>query len=139
MNPNWPPTKIHANKRSQPREQMHDAGITCFIARPDGSRLEGVARDISDGGARISGPTGDLKMGDTVELVLVVLGEQKVRYKAQIRHIEPEAQTYGVAFKSKPETVVEGAAHQMRCPACKRVFPGDHRFCAFCGDRLKRW
>jgi len=128
-----------ADKRCAPRDDMRDAGITCFITRPDGTKLEGVARDVSDGGAKISGPHDNLRTGDTVELVLVVLGQQKVRYEAEVRHIDHLEKTIGVRFKSGP-TVMEGTSSQAtRCSKCRKTFPGDYRFCAYCGQRVSRW
>ena len=123
-------------QRLTDRDGTDEARITSFVDLPDGSALEGVAKDVSDGGARISGPTTGLKVGDEVDVVLVVLEDQKVHYRAEVRHVDPEEEFYGLRFTSRPQPIDE---REMRlCRRCRREYSPTANFCPICGEKLRR-
>lgn len=118
--------------RAVEREEI--VGVTVFVRRPDGTVSEGVVRDASDGGVRISGDAVGLNTGDEVELTLVVLG-QKVRYRGEVRHVETMSNHFGVRYRSGPERVNETEGTR-RCMQCRRDFPMDCTYCSHCGQKL---
>jgi rRNA maturation endonuclease Nob1 len=123
-------------QRLTDRDGTEEARITSFVDLPDGTALEGVAKDISDGGVRISGPTTGLKVGDEVDVLLVVLEDQKVHYRAEVRHVDPEEESYGLKFTSRPQPV-EGR-EMRRCRRCRREYSSSANFCPICGEKLRR-
>ncbi len=129
--------KIVMNEqRRAERDGTNDARITTFIELSDGTKLEGVAKDISDGGLRISGPTEGLKVGEEIDLILVVLEDQKVHYRALVKHIDRREEFYGLQFRTGPQPVEERPV--MWCKRCRREFPGTANFCPACGSKLQR-
>lgn len=110
-------------------------GVTAFVHRSDGSVLEGVVQDVSDGGAKILCDPTDLVVGDTIDVVVVVQGE-KVRFAGEVKHLEPSVRYLGVQFRSGPQAVVESSGRVKRCMQCRREFPSDCNYCSHCGQKL---
>jgi len=123
-------------QRKAERDGTEIARITTFIELSDGTRLEGVARDISDGGMGIAGPTDGLNVGEEIDLILVVLKDQKVHYRAEIKHIDRLDEFYGIQFRSHPQPVEERV--MMCCKHCRREYPSTASFCPSCGGRLHK-
>jgi len=110
-------------------------GVTAFVHRSDGSVLEGVVQDVSDGGAKILGDPTNLKVGDAIEVVVVVQGE-KIRFTGEVKHLEPSMRSLGVHFRSGPQAVMESSSKVKRCMKCRRDFPTDCNYCSHCGQKL---
>jgi len=127
---------IMNEQRRAERDGTELCSVTTFVELADGTRLEGVAKDLSDGGMGIAGPTDGLNVGDEVDLILVVLEDQKVRYRAEIMHIDHMNQFFGLRFRSPPEPVEEHVA--MWCRRCRREFASTVNFCPACGTKLHR-
>jgi hypothetical protein len=132
------------------RQHLRDAsirpGISTLLEFADGSRLDGVVIDISDTGARVAGESHGLAIGDEYRIILIVQAYQKVAFQCVVRHIDPQADCYGIEFLSKPQIVEEkepnpdetvaaestGADRGLkRCPVDGKVFPVDYCFCPF--------
>jgi hypothetical protein len=64
-----------------------------------------MVEDISVGGARISGPTSELSMGDEIILVFVFLSGEEVAYRGIVRHIDADGRFFGVQFASAPRPI----------------------------------
>ena len=94
-----------SERRSTPRQQTSDNQVRCRTELPDGTVLEGLVADISLGGARISGATAGARVGDEVRLVFVFLSDEKVGYRAVVKHVAPETASFGVAFTSDAEPI----------------------------------
>jgi len=110
-------------------------GVTAFVHRSDGSVLEGVVENVSDGGAKIlADPTG-LKVGETIDVVVAVQGE-KVRFACEVKHLKRAVRSMGVSFRSGPQALAEPPTKVRRCMQCRRDFPTDCRYCSHCGQRL---
>ena len=92
-----------AENRGRVREPILGPGISSFAELSDGSVIEGILRDLSDGGAKIAGPTTGLARGAEVNVIFVIQGDQKVRYRGVVRHIDNVEKTYGVEFRSRAE------------------------------------
>ena len=88
-----------AEQRHSRRDIEIVSGITSFVELADGSTLEGVVRDTSDGGVKIVGPTTGLAVGDEVPIILVLVGNEKVSCRCTVRHIQ-SGDTYGLRFNS---------------------------------------
>jgi hypothetical protein len=110
-------------------------GVTAFVRRSDGSVLEGVVQDVSDGGAKILGDPTGLTVGDAIDVVVVVQGE-KVRFACEVRHLEPSLRSFGVHFRTGPQPVTESPNKVRRCMQCRRDFPTDCNYCSHCGQKL---
>jgi c-di-GMP-binding flagellar brake protein YcgR len=123
-----------AEQRRSRRDTEIVPGITSFVESNAGSTLEGVVRDVSDGGVKIAGATTGLSVGDEVQLVLVLAGNQKVGCRCDVRHIEL-GETYGLKFRSQPQPITERRV--ARCTYCDREFSPDLRYCGYCGGRLR--
>ena len=119
------------------RDTLLGAGITAFAETPDGRVLEGVVRDVSDGGARISGPTDGLHIGDEIRIVLVIDSDQKVAHICEVRHIEVEECTFGIEFKSKPQLLDGPNPTTKFCHLCSQRYTAEWVFCGQCGTELK--
>lgn len=128
-------TVMNEQRRAE-RDGTDDARITTFIELSDGTKLEGVAKDISDGGLRVSGPTEGLNIGDEIDLILVVLEDQKVHYRAVVKHIDRREEFYGLQFRTGPQPVEEQT--MMWCKRCRREYSGTANFCPGCGAKLHR-
>lgn len=115
-------------------EREPAVGVTTLAHRPDGGVLEGVVRDVSDGGIQVLGDPAGLQVGEHIDVVLVVNG-QLVRYACEVRHVDETARIYGVFFRSGP-TLVEPPTKVRRCMRCARNFPGECKFCSHCGQKL---
>jgi hypothetical protein len=123
-------------QRKAERDGTEGVQITTFVELSDGTKLEGVAKDISDGGMGIAGPTDGLNVGETVDLILVVLEDQKVHYRAEIMHIDRTDDFYGVQFRSSPQPVEDRV--MMWCKLCRREYSSTAKFCPTCGGKLRR-
>lgn len=98
-------------KRELVREILADHDVRVHARLPDGTTLERDVIDVSEGGARITGPTRGLKIGDKLWIVLHFPTTEKVGYDCIVRHIEPDGSAYGVEITSEPvpiETVELG-------------------------------
>ncbi len=127
-----------SEQRRAGREGRPSPPISSFTKASDEAALEGVVQDLSNDGVRISGSAQDLNIGDEVEVVLVVQGNQKVRYLCEVRHINPEDKFYGLAFKSGPQLERERKEERRRCVRCDREYDAEWRFCGLCGHELVR-
>lgn len=127
---------VMKEQRRADRDGTDEARITTFIELSNGTKLEGVAKDISDGGMGVSGPTEGLNVGDETDIILVVLKDQKVRYRVGVKHIDRREEFYGLQFRSRPQPIEEQTA--MWCKRCRREFPGTANFCPGCGAKLHR-
>ena len=125
-----------AEQRESDRETTISPPITCFTDLPDGSVLEGVVVDMSDTGARVSGDTSGLSVGDDIRLVLVVLADQKVVYHAEVRHLDSQRRFFGIRFKSGPQPLEadDTDRNKQMCCGHKQNTP----FCAHCGRPLAK-
>jgi len=110
-------------------------GVTAFVHRSDGSVIEGLVQNVSEGGAKILGDPAGLRVGDTIDVVAVVQGE-RVRFACEVRHLEPSERSLGVHFQSGPQAVTESSDKVRRCMQCRRDFPTDCNYCSHCGQKL---
>lgn len=124
-----------AEKRKAQRDANVCAGISSFTMLDDGSYLEGVAKDVSDGGARIAGEVDGLSVGQKVGLGLLIQG-QKVRYTCEIMHIDVDAKVYGLKFLDGPSTVAASEQKVRYCLKCQMAFDEEFGFCGHCGSEL---
>jgi hypothetical protein len=92
-------------QRRTPRQQALDNQVHCRAELPDGTVLDGLVADVSLGGARITGATAGVRVGDAVQLVFVFLSDEKVGYRAVVRHVGSEGASFGVEFTSEPEPI----------------------------------
>jgi len=128
---------MNEDHRQAHRDELLNVGITAFAELPDGQVLEGVVRDVSDGGARISGPTEGMSVGDELRVVLVIDRDQKVAHVCDVRHVDHETESYGVAFKSKPQLLEGPNPATKYCHRCNRRYAAEWVFCGQCGTELK--
>ena len=124
-------------QRSTRREIDVCLGITSFTMLPDGSYLEGVVKNVSDGGACIAGKIDGLSVGQSVDLGLVIQG-QKIRYSCVIMNIDSDVNHYGVKFLSGPSPMVSDNRKVRHCIKCQRTYEPEFRFCVICGGELSR-
>jgi len=129
--------EIEEEQRSATRDKDVCVGISSFTMLKDGTYLEGVVKDVSDGGARIAGEVHGLAVGQNVDLGLVIQGE-KIRYSCVIKHIEPDAKTYGLKFIGGPSPVAPENPEARRCIKCRREYEPMWNFCGICGSELTR-
>lgn len=140
--PEPPPAAAEASveqmseRRSSYRDDTLEASITAFAERRDGVVLEGVTKDYSETGARIVGDITGLTKGEYITLTLVVLGDQKVQYKAEVVRIHEDAEEFGVRFLTPPHRVEEKRVRRKSCNRCARYFPSAWKYCALCGYEL---
>ena len=131
-------------RRQVEREEGVFPAVSSFVELPDGTVLEGVVADMSDTGARITGSTTGLNVGDEIQITLVVQSFQKVAYRCEVRHLDPAGAFYGIVFKSKPHPVEEEAPclvgepntppqgrRLKRCPIDGKLFPSEYLHCPF--------
>lgn len=123
--------EVAAEQRQSYRDDM--TGTTCFVQLSDGSFLEGVVRDVSEGGIGVVGATTGLAPGDEVRLTLVVMGDQRVGCRCEVRHLAEHG--YGLSYQSKLEHLEE--TRVAFCVQCKFHFSPELKFCAYCGRHLK--
>ncbi len=123
--------------RSTHREIDVCLGISSFTMLKDGSYLEGVVKDVSDGGARIAGEIEGLSVGQNVDLGLVIQG-QKIRYSCVIMHVDPDAKTYGLKFVSGPTPMEAETRKARRCIMCQKTYDPELNYCGICGGELTR-
>jgi len=123
--------------RSSERDKEVCTGVSSFTFLQNGTILEGVARDVSDGGARISGTVEGLARGDTVELELVIR-EDKIRYLARVKHVDQAQKQYGLEYLAGPSVVEPERPVKRTCLKCQRDFEPPWRFCGMCGSDLVR-
>jgi c-di-GMP-binding flagellar brake protein YcgR len=119
-------------QRQSVREAGVVGGVSSFIALPDGRELEGIVRDISEGGVKISGKTDGLSNGYDVELTVVVMGDQRVGCQAEVRHVEEDG--YGLEFRGPLEPCHKEVVPM--CCDCHREYPKDFKYCGLCGMKL---
>ncbi|MCB9849652.1 MAG: PilZ domain-containing protein [Phycisphaerales bacterium] len=124
-----------SDQRCAKRDDDLLLGMTSFVRLGDGAQLEGIVRDVSDGGVKIAGLTGDLATGHEVQLTLVVLGGEKVGCHCEVCHVEDGA-SYGLRFLARPKPIEE--IHIGRCTRCDKEFAVEFKYCGYCGDRLHR-
>ncbi|MHC4698683.1 MAG: PilZ domain-containing protein, partial [Planctomycetota bacterium] len=79
--------------------------VRCRVGLPDGTILEGIVENISQGGAGISGPTTGLSVGDEINLVFVFLTDEEVAYRGIVRRIDPGGRFFGLQFTSDPQPI----------------------------------
>lgn len=123
-------------QRRSERETTISPPISCFADLPDGTVLEGVVVDLSDQGARVSGLPSGLRVGDEIRLVLVILADQRVVYRAEVKHLDVPGRFFGLRFTSGPqplETEDRDLTKQMCCGHKQ-----DTPFCAYCGRLLHK-
>ncbi len=123
--------QVAADNRVSHRDNM--TGTTSIVQRADGSMLEGVVRNVSDGGLGIIGVQDGLAVGDEISLTLVVAGDQRVGCTCVVRHLGDGF--YGLEYRSKLEQLEE--TRIAYCKSCKFQFPPDLKFCGYCGRHLK--
>lgn len=123
--------------RSTHREIDVCLGISSFTMLKDGSYLEGVVKDVSDGGARISGEIRGLSVGQDVDLGIVIQG-QKIRYTCVIMHIDPDAKNYGLRFVSGPSPMESDNRNVRLCIMCQKTYDPEFNYCGICGGELTR-
>jgi len=128
---------VAEEQRTADRDMDVCVGISSFTMLQGGSYLEGVVKDVSDGGCRIAGDVDGLSVGLKVDLGMVIRGE-KIRYSCQIMHIEPDAKTYGLKFLSGPTPVAPEDPEARRCLKCRMTFDPHWNFCGICGSELTR-
>ena len=129
--------EIVEEQRCTRRDNDVCIGISSFTMMKDGSYLEGVVKDVSDGGARITGEVEGLSVGQTVDLGLVIQG-QKIRYSCVIMHIEPDIKIYGLKFVSGPSPMESENQKVRLCIMCQRSYEPELNFCGICGGELTR-
>jgi hypothetical protein len=95
-------------QRKTEREHTITPPISCLLELADGTVLEGMVRDISDGGARVSASVDGLKQGDELQLALVLQFGQKIVYRAEVKHVDPQGEFFGLKFTSSPQSVNVG-------------------------------
>ena len=122
-------------RRRSDREATTAAWMTCFLELSDGTTVEGVLKNISEGGAQVAAPTTNLHLGDHARIVIVLLGDQKVQCRCQIRHIDRQADRFGISFASPPEALDED--RRKRCTVCRLRHPASTNFCPRCGNKLQ--
>ncbi len=127
------PVAQQGDNRKVKREPM--VGVSTMVARPDGTVLEGVVQDVSDGGIKISGHATGLSVGDSTDVVLIIQGE-RVRYACEVRHIDEVKRFYGVLFKSAPQPADTSTTKVRRCMQCTRDYSLECNYCSHCGQRL---
>jgi len=93
------------DQRSTPREGTIDREVRAIARRPDGVELEGRVADVSLGGARITGPTNGLTVGEEIRLAFVFLTDERVEYRARVKHVDLDGQFFGVEFTSEPTPI----------------------------------
>jgi len=91
-------------------------------------------QDVSSGGVKVSGNPSGLKVGDALDIALVVQGE-KVRYACEVKHVQTVKRSFGVSFQSGPKQG-ESDTKVKRCMQCRRDFSMDCKYCSQCGQRL---
>ncbi len=123
------------NQRTANRETDVCTGVSCFAKLPNGDVLEGVMKDVSDGGARISGKTDGLSVGQEIGLKLVLNGE-RVGYVGIVANIAPDCLSYGARFKSGPTPITDGDTKPKRCVKCRQWYDSSVNFCGTCGSEL---
>ena len=89
-------------RRSTARDNTQTFGVRCLTTLADGTVLEGVVADSSEGGAKIAGDATGVRAGDEVELAFLFLSGEKVGYRCTIRHVDRGQGTFGVVFTSDP-------------------------------------
>ena len=94
-----------AEKRLAGRDMTTDHDVRTLVELPDGSVLDGRVADVSVGGARVAGPATGLTIGDEVRLVFVFRTNERVAYRGQVKHIDPEGRFFGLEFKSDPQPI----------------------------------
>jgi len=132
-----PAEQPETDLRESVRDEVVCTGVSSFTFLQSGATLEGVARDVSDGGARISGSVEGLSPGDTVELELVV-HDNKVRYLARVKHVDAENKLYGLEYIAGPTVIEPESAVDRQCLKCRRDYEPPWRFCGICGSDLVR-
>lgn len=132
-----PADQPQADLRESERDEAACIGVSSFTFLHSGAILEGVARDVSDGGARISGSVEGLSIDDTVELELAVR-DNKVRYLARVKHVDAENRFYGLEYLAGPTVIEPETAVDRQCLKCRRDYEPPWRFCGICGSDLVR-
>lgn len=132
-----PEDPLATDLRESDRDEAVCTGVSSFTFLQDGTILEGVARDVSDGGARISGSVEGISADDTVELELVV-HDNKVRYLARVKHVDVENRLYGLEYLAGPTVIEPETAVDRHCLKCRRDYEPPWRFCGICGSDLVR-
>ena len=77
------PQRVGRERRSDTRERTVEREVRCRVELPDGTTLEGIVENISQGGARIAGPATDLGTGDEIRIAFVFLTGEEVAYRKQ--------------------------------------------------------
>ena len=84
--------------------------LRAFTESPDGTLLKGFARDTSNCGVGISGPTTGLTVGGTVTVWLAYndIGRAVgAGYRCEVKHVDEGADFFGVELKSRPWVVAQ--------------------------------
>ncbi len=97
--------RVEREQRDDMREGTVEREVRCRVGLPDGTILEGIVENISQGGARISGPTTGLSVADEINLVFVFLTGEEVGYNGLITHIDPGGRFFGLQFTSDPQPI----------------------------------
>ena len=124
-----------SEQRQTEREQEVTPAISCLAELPDGTVLEGVVKDLSDGGARVSTSKAGLAEGDEMQLIFVIQPDQRVVRRCQVKHVGADGKSIGLQFVSSPEPV-DTNEYLLPNTCCGRR--QDTPYCAYCGTRLRR-
>ena len=123
-----------SERRESDREPTTDVWMSCFLELGDGTVIEGVVKNFSQGGAKIVATSAAVDVGDEARVVIVLLGDQKVQCRCEVRHVDRETNTLGLRFLSRPEPVEE--VRSKRCGRCRKQFSASSNYCPRCGRRL---
>ncbi len=95
--------RVLGERREAEREGTVEREVRCRVELPDGTEREGIVENAAEGGARISGPTTGLSVGDEIKVVFVFLTGEEVGYRGIVRHIDPGGKFFGLQFTSAPQ------------------------------------
>lgn len=110
-------------------------GVSCFAKLPGGEVHEGVVRDVSDGGARISSEVSGVHTDQEIALEFAIRGE-KIGYTGVVVYVSEADKLYGVKFLDGPHPVDEGPTKSKRCIKCNRLYDASLNYCSTCGSDL---
>jgi len=87
------------------REQVLDREVRTIAVLNDGTVQRGIVADVSTRGVRVNCPAAGVKPGDELALVLVFLTGERVRYRCEVKHVDPGGRYFGAEFKSPPNRI----------------------------------
>jgi hypothetical protein len=122
-------------QRVDPRNSDVCIGVSCFAKLAGGEVHEGVVRDVSDGGAKISSEITGVSVGQQIALDFAIRGE-KIGYSATVVYVSDEENIYGVKFLDGPHPIGSGPTKSKRCIKCDRLYDTSLNYCSTCGSDL---